>query len=304
MALNTSQLFGAIEPVVRKFYGLQKNKYKPEYAQVFDVSEGKEAVRHSMEFGGPGQMQLKTENGAVSAMTIMQGADLTHTWNVYAGQIVLSWELVRDMKYRAIKTVAGALGRSMALTPEYLGAQFMGRAFSSTYSPTADGKAMCATNHTIVGTNATTGSNTLATPAAYAEASMEDALTQLMTMPGPDGMPVQVNAERLVLPAALSILGDKYARSEKTLGSANNDPSYVKGAFTKAPLTYRYMDSQSTSNWFIKTDYDNGLFWEWDVKEEFMKDNSPTTMQEVYVGFFRCRFGIDDWRGIFGVNPN
>jgi hypothetical protein len=296
MALNTSQLFGLVEPVVRKFYGLEKNKKKRIFSEIFDVSKGKEAVRHSMELAGPGQLALKTENGPVTSLSIKQGSNKTWNYALYAGEVTLSWELARDNKVREIKTVAGSMGRAMALTPEYLAAQFLDRAFNSSYAATADGKELCATDHLIVGTSSSTGSNELATPAALSETSLEDIYTNLMSILGPDGMIVNVMPERLIVPAALGHTAKKLTRTGKTLGSANNDPKVVGDDLSLTVNPYL----SSATRFFVKTDYSNGLFWEWDVESEFMEDNSPTTLQKIYVAFFRARWGCDDWRGIYG----
>lgn len=296
MALNTSQLFGLVEPVVRKFYGLEKNKKEKIFTKIFDVSKGKEPVRHSMELAGPGQLALKTENGSVTSLSITQGTNKTWNYALYAGEVTLSWELARDNKVREIKTVAGSMGRAMALTPEYLAAQFLDRAFNSSYPATADAKELCATDHLILGTGASTGSNELSTPAALSETALQDIYTNLRTIKGPDGMIVNVGPDKLIVPAALAHVGKKLTMNGKTLGSANNDPKVVGDDLTL--VVNPYLDS--ATRYFVKTDYSNGLFWEWDVESEFMEDNSPTTLQKIYVAFFRARWGADDWRGIYG----
>lgn len=296
MSLNTSQLFGLVEPVVRKFYGLEKNRKKKIFSEIFDVSKGKEAIRHSMEIAGPGQLVLKQENGPVTSLSIKQGSNKTWNYVLYAGEMTLSWELARDNKVREVKTVAGSMGRAMALTPEYLAAQFLDRAFNSSYPATADGKELCATDHLIVGTSSSTGANELATGAALTETSLEDVYTALMSTTGPDGMLVASMPEKLIVPAALALKAKKLTKVGKTLGSANNDPKVVGDDLDLVVNPYL----TNATRWFVKTDYPNGLFWEWDVESEFMEDNSPTTLQKVYVSFFRARWGCDDWRGIFG----
>ena len=295
-ALSTQQVWAAVDPVVRSSYGLSYKKGKPEFKQIFEVSKGKEPVRSSVEFGGPGQLSLKSENGPVSSLTIRQGTPKTWNYVLYAGEVTLSWELAKDCKIREIKTVTSSLGRATRLTPEYLAAQFLDRAFNSAFPATADSKELCATDHLVIGTNTSNGSNELATPAALSETSLEDVLTNLMTMKGADGMIVPVMAKQLIVPAALSHTAEKLSRTKTQVGTANNTVSVVSGM--KA-TTFRYLDS--ATRWFVQTDHDNGLWWEWDEEAQFMEDNSPTTLQKVYVAFFRARWGCDDWRGIYGV---
>jgi len=297
MALSVNSLFGAVEPVVRKHYGLERKRKKPQFKSIFNVSSGGETVKHSMEFGGPSQLQLKTENGPVSSVSITQGPNKTWNWALYAGQITISYELAKDVKYGQIKTVAGSLGRATSLTPEYLAAQFLDRAFNSSYPATADGQELCATDHLIVGTNAANGSNMLSTAAALEEESLEDVMTNLRTMKGPDGMITPFTAEALIVPSALGHKANKLSMSDKQVGSANNDPSVVKGIKVNI---FDFLDS--STRWWAKTDAPNGLFWEFDEEAEFLEDNSITTLQRVYVAFFRARWGCEDWRAIYGSN--
>lgn len=293
--LSTSQLWGAVEPVVRKHYGLGQKRKKAEFTEIFDVSKGKEAVRHSMEFGGPGQLTLKTENGPVGQLNITQGPNKTWLYGVYAGSITMSHELARDVNYRAIKSTAESLGDSTRKTPDYLAAQFLDRAFNSSYPATADAKELCATDHLIIGTNSSTGQNELTTPSAMGEASAEEMRTNVMTMLGPDGLISPVMLEQWIVPAALAVTAEKLSGTKQQIGSANNTISVVKG--TKYTV-FRYLTS--ATRWFAQTDHSDGLFWEWDQEAQFMEDNSITMLQKVFVAFFRARWGCDDWRGIYG----
>jgi hypothetical protein len=296
--LNTAQLWGAVEPVVRKYYGLEaKGKKKAVYNQIFDESNGKEAVRHSMEFGGPGQLQLKNENSPVGSVQITQGPNKTWTYGVYAGQITMSYELARDVRYQAIKTVSGSLGRATRLTPEYLAAQFIDRSFNASFPATADGQPLCSAAHLIVGTNAATGTNALASASAMSQASAEEMRTQAMTQVGPDGLLTPVMVEKWLVPASLAVTAEKLSRTKQEIGSANNT---VNTTYGTDYIVNPYLTS--TTKWYGLTDQNEGLFWEWDQKAQFMEDNSITTLQKVYVAFMRMRWGCDDWRCIMGSN--
>jgi|GEM_PF-6101408 len=301
MALSTAQLWGGVEPVVRKFYGLERHRKKPVYKKIFKTTKGKEAVRHSMEMGGPGQLSLKTENGAVSSLSIRQGPNKTWNYDLYAGEITLSYELARDTRIREIETTSRSLGRATALTPENITALFLDRAFNSSFPAVADGKALCATDHLIVGTNASTGSNMLSGGPALSETSLEDVYTNLMSMPGPDGMISPLMPEKLVVPAGLALTGEKLTTKGKTLGSAYNDPKVVGHDLELVANPFL----GSATRWFVLTDAVNGLFVEFDGDEEnFMEDNSVTTLQKIYVAFFRMRHGCDDWRHVYGSNAS
>lgn len=300
MAINTSQLWAAVEPVVRKFYGLGAKSIKPVFDKIYDVSKGAEPVRHSVELGGSGQLVRKTEGSNISSLTIRQGNDKTWLYDVFAGRIELTFELARDNKVREIKQAATTLGRSVKLTPEYTAALGLDNAFdSASSSVTADGAAWCSTAHSIIGTLAATGANTPTTSAALSETSLEDAYTALMTMLGPDGLICAVNPKKLIVPAALALTGKKLTMPGYTLGTANNDPKVVGDDLDLVVENYM----TSTTKWFIKTDYPMGLWWEWDIEGDFMEDQVMTNLNKAYIAVQRSRYGLDDWRGLYGNNP-
>jgi phage major head subunit gpT-like protein len=300
MAHTTSQLWAAVEPVKRKHFGLGLKKGKKIFEKIAKVSNGAEPVRHAVEYGGTGQLVRKTEGGAVTPLTVRQGSNKTWTYDLYAGEVTLTYELARDSKVREIQRSAETLGRSVSCTPDYIFAQFLGRAFNGSYPATADGKEMCATDHLIIGTNSSDGSNELSTPAALSETALEDVYTALMTMLGADGMIATTMPEKIIVPASLAHSAKKLTKAGKTLGSANNDPKVVGDGLEV--VVNPYLDTHSTTRWFVLTDWDlGGIFWEWDVKAESLEDQNIHTLNRTSMTFFRARHGCDDWRHVFGV---
>lgn len=295
MPQGTADLYGAIEPVTRKHFGLELEAEKPQFSQIAETDSSDEPIKDVVQFGGPGQLSYKAENAAMQIGRIVQGPIKRWSAATYAGAIELSREVVKDVKYALVKKAAGSLGRGARLTPEYLWAQFMDRSFDSSFPATPDNKELCSTSH--VNPDGTTFSNALATPAALAETSLEDLLTQLRTVTGPDGMLSPEMAKAIIVPAALHNLALKLNRSEKTLGSPNNDPSVVKG--TKV-ITFDYLTN--TTRWFLQTKNSDGLFWTWREKTEFLRDNTALTLQAIFVAFFRAYWGAEDPRCIFASN--
>lgn len=294
MPLGTAALYAAIEPVTRDYYGLELNKESPQFSEIAEVDTDENPIREFVEFGGPGQLQFKAENAAVNLDTITQGPVKRIATATYAAGIELSYEVVKDVKYKKISAAAKSLGRATRLTPEYLFAQFMDRSFNSSFPVTADNVELCSASHLLP--DGTTFSNVL-TAAALAESSLEDMTTLLRTVPGPDGMLSPEMKKQIIVPAALDVLASKLSTSAKTLGSANNDPSVVKG--TKV-MTFDYLTNNT--RWFMQTKNDNGIFWDWREKPDFMRDNVALTMQAVFIAFFRARWGCEDPRSIFGSN--
>lgn len=294
MAENIASLYGAIEPVTRKYYGLALNKKPPQFSQIAETTTVDEPIRDFVEFGGPGQLSFKAENAAITAGRIIQGPIKRVQAATYAGAIEISREAVKDVKYKMITSAASSIGRATRLTPEYLFAQFLDRSFNTSFPVTADNVELCSASHLLP--DGTTFSNII-TAAALAESSLEDVMTALRTVPGPDGMLSPEEDKQMVVPSALHNLAEKLNRTQKTLGSNYNDVSVVAG--TKV-MTFDFLTN--TTRWFVQTDNENGIFWDWREKPEFIRDNVALTLQAIFVAFFRAMWGCEDPRGIFGSN--
>jgi hypothetical protein len=293
--LNTAQLYLAIEPVTRMNFGLGRKKHKAQWSQIMETDTTDEPIREFYEIGGPARLAQKQEGQAMALRTINLGPVKRVQAITLAAGIEITREAVMDNKVKAIKSSAASLGRATELTPEYLVATFLDRSHNTAYPVTPDGKPLFSTTHlTPYGTNV---SNTLTTPAALSETSLEDMKTQLRGMIGPDDMLTPVMPKKLIVPSALANLAEKLTTSKKTLGSANNDPSVVAG------MDYMVFDFlTNTTRWMVKTDADNGFYWDWREQVQFERDNVALTQVAIFIAFFRAMWGAEDFRCAFSSN--
>lgn len=297
MSLVKAQLYTAMDPVPRKYYGLGRDaqKMKAQFSQIADVSTTDEPTREFTEFGGPQNLQLKPENSPMVVRTIQAGPVKRVSAATYAAALEISYEAVRDSKYKAIASSAKALGRATEKTPERLFAQFLDRSHDTSYPVTADGLPLCSASH--LNPYGQTFSNTLSGAPALSETALEDVMTALRTTTGPDGELSPVMFKQLIVPSSLSVLAEKLTTSPKTLGSNFNDPSVVNG---KKFMTFDYLTNNT--RWFVQTDADNGFYWEWRESPQFERDNVALIMQAIYIAFFRAMWGAEDPRCVYDSN--
>ncbi len=295
MALNIAQLYAAIEPVERKWFNSAMMKIEEQFSKIAEVNTTDVPIREFSEWGGPQQLEMKTENAPMRIRTVALGTPKRVQVATFAGAIEISREAVTDVKIPQLKTPAQALGRAAKKTPEYLFAQFLDRSHNSAYPVTADNVELCSASH--VTPYGTTYANTLAAPAALSETSLEDIRTALRTTIGPDGMLAPVSPKAMIVPSSLDVLSEKLAKSEKTLGSANNDPSVVQGM---KRIVFDYLTN--TTRWYVQTDADDGFYWDWREKPQFERDNVALTMQAVFICFFRAMWGAENARCVYASN--
>jgi hypothetical protein len=299
--INTSNFWATTEPVRRKYLAQGRKDILKVHQKVFKVGSADEPVRKVMEIGGPGQLMRKTEGANIASLTMRISSEKSVLLETFAGKISFSWEFARDNKVKEVARASKGLGRAVDLTKEYTAALVLDRAFNSSYGITHDGNELCATDHLIVGTNASTGANCGTTHAALSETALEDVYTALSTMVGSDGMLAPRIAKKLVVPAALMHTAKKLTKSGNTLGSANNDPKVVGDDLELVVNPYL----SSATRWFVLTDSGDGLFLENDVDGEFMEDNDTSgNLDKVFVAISRFRTGCDEWRHVWGVNAS
>ncbi len=292
---NIAKWYAVIEPVAREWFNSGLGKGEEQFSKIADVSTVDVPIREFSEWAGPMQLAQKIENSPMQVRTTQLGIPKRVQVATYAGAMEVSREAVSDVKIDKLKTPSSALGRAAKKTPEYLFAQFLDRSHNSAYPVTADGVELCSASHlTPYGV---TAANTLAVPAALAETSLEDIRTALRTTVGPDGMLAPVMPAAMIVPSSLDVLSEKLSRSEKTIGSANNDPSVIQGM---KRIVFDYLTN--TTRWYVKTDADNGFYWNWREKPTFERDNVALTMQAIFICFFRAMWGAENWRCVYASN--
>ena len=296
MPMNSASIYKSIEPVVRHFWGLAKDQGNPIFEDIFETEETDEPILDAVEYGGPGTMTYKPENDRITSDQIVQGVNKRWAAQTFASAIEISLEAVEDTKYSAIKTAAKSLGRAASSTPNYLAAQFLDRAFNTSYPALGDNLTLCNAAHLIP--KGGTYSNQLATPYSLSEFALEQIFQNLAVIPGTDGMIAPLQPKKLIVPVALGPLAWKLAATSLQVGSANNDLSFIKGKFE--PVVFNYLGSNT--RYFVTTDADDGLFWKWRVKPQFMRDNETMFTQAMFISRFRAYWGCIDGRGIYGIN--
>src|SRR5678815_3636492 len=183
MAINSASIYRSIEPVTRYFWGLETNNAETVAVmdQIFDVDSTDEPTFEATEYGGPGTMTYKPENERITFDDIVQGGTKRWVAGTWATGIEISREAAEDTKYGAIKTAARSMGRAGRLTPEYLAAQYLDRAFDTGYPALSDGLPICSASHVVP--KGGTYANMLATPYALAEFALEQIMQNLAVMP-------------------------------------------------------------------------------------------------------------------------
>lgn len=232
------------------------------FPKIFDESTTTEAYVDDSEVGGPGLLQEKLEGQDVSMGTIYQGALTRYMVKTYALGLGVSEEALEDMQYDKVIRAAVRLKRAGWVTADTEAALSFVRATSTSF-PIGDGLPLASASH--VNPNGSTFSNTLAVPMSPSRTAVTIAATMISKFPGHDGIvgSSMYQGACIVCPidqkwAWRVILGSAHAPEAGEFNAIN-----VVNQDMKLDLYPWVFWNNTTTNWALKTDADNGFRFIW-----------------------------------------
>jgi hypothetical protein len=296
MAINTGLWMKAMWPGVNKFFGQEYKEHPVEYTDLFDTFRSRKAWEEDVGTSGFGLFQTKGQGEPISYDTNRQGFTSRYTMITYGLGFQITKEMIEDDQYDVAMEKGGrGLAFSIRPTKEILGAQVYDRAFNSSYTG-GDGLELCSTAHVNIAGG--TYANELSTAADLSEASLEQAVIDLMKLKNDRSLNIAVLPQALIIPVDLWAEAEKIMRTTQEVGTANNTVNVVRGKFPKGVKINHYLTD--TDAWFIRTNVRDGMKYFVRRDDTFDMDDDFDTDNAKYKATFRCAFGWTDPRGIFG----
>lgn len=213
-----------------------------------------------LEYGGPGLAVEKPEATESQAGSVKEGYLTRYMARTFALKLIVSDEAMEDKKYDKVINAQKRLNRAMAKTVEIDGTNMFVRMFNTSF---VGGDSLCLGNSAHTLPQGGTFSNIMATPQSPSVAAVITATTQIRKYPGHDGITEGYEPEAVGGPV------DQWAAWEVILNSTHKPEA---GEFNAINVVNHSLNlefhplkfwTNSTTNWFIKTNVDNGLKWLW-----------------------------------------
>lgn len=286
-----------LEPGLRSVFFMQRDALAAAspVPKLFNVQSSAKAVEHTYGIGGLGD--VPEFNGTIAYDTFdgLYKKDYTHV--EYALGMAVERKLVDDDQYNVINQRARMLATSFVRTREKKAASVFNNAFSSSYLG-SDSKALCATDHPLGPSNASTQGNkgTSALSAAAISA------TRLLMREFKDdrGELITVMPDTLLVPPELEETATIIVKTAQKVGSADNDINYA-ASLIKNVIVWDYLTD--ANNWFLIDSTMAKLYLNWfdRVATDFKLDpTSDFNLVARYRGYERYSYGWDTWQWIFG----
>ena len=300
MAISRGQLVKELEPGLNALFGLEYKRYENQHAEIYVTETSDRAFEEEVMLSGFAQAAVKPEGSAVTFDNAQETYTARYTMETVALAFAITEEAIEDNLYdRLASRYTKALARSMANTKQVKAVDPLINGLPSTGTfKSGDGSALFATNHkTIAGTV----SNTLGTQADLNETSLEDSLIQIAKMTDERGLKIAARGVKMIVPSELQFTAERLMKSQGRTSTADNDINAIV-SMGMVPQGYRVNNFLTdTDAFYLITDVPNGMKYFERTPIRTAMEGDFDTGNVRYKARERYRFGVSDYRGIFGV---
>ena len=276
---------------------IEYKDYPMESGKIFKTYSSSKAYELDVSLSGTGLAALKPEGTETGYDGEKQDFATTYTHAVYSlGTIITMEAQMNNLKRDLIKKAGTMLKRSLVHTDEQLAADVINNGYSASFT-LGDSVALFSTAH-VLGKGGTFSNRfTVFTP--LSQAAVEDATIAIEDFRDGAGLLINCKALSLHIPRQLRYTADRILESRfepNTANTATVNP--VAGIFPGGyHVNHRFT---SATEWFIKTDVEDGfkIFNRMDYK--FSQDNDFGTENYRHKGIFYKSYGATDPRCGYG----
>ena len=300
MAISRGQLVKELEPGLNALFGLEYKRYENQHAEIYVTETSDRAFEEEVMLSGFANASVKPEGSGVVFDNAQETYTARYTMETVALAFAITEEAIEDNLYdRLASRYTKALARSMANTKQIKAVDPLLNGLPSVGTFTSgDGSSLFATNHpTIAGTV----SNTLTTQADLNETSLEQSLIDIAKLTDERGLKIAARGVKMIVPSENQFNAERLMKSQGRTSTADNDINAIV-SMGMVPQGYRVNNFLTDPDaFYLITDVPNGMkYFERSPIRTAMEGDFDTGNVR-YKARERYRFGVSDYRGIFGV---
>ena len=300
MAISRGQLVKELEPGLNALFGLEYKRYENQHAEIYVTETSDRAFEEEVMLSGFANASVKPEGSGVVFDNAQETYTARYTMETVALAFAITEEAIEDNLYdRLASRYTKALARSMANTKQIKAVDPLLNGLPSVGTFTSgDGSSLFATNHpTIAGTV----SNTLTTQADLNETSLEQSLIDIAKMTDERGLKIAARGVKMIVPSENQFNAERLMKSQGRTSTADNDINAIV-SMGMVPQGYRVNNFLTdTDAFYLITDVPNGMKYFERTPIRTAMEGDFDTGNVRYKARERYRFGVSDYRGIFGV---
>ena len=301
MAISRGQLVKELEPGLNALFGLEYKRYENQHAEIYTTETSDRAFEEEVMLSGFANAAVKPEGSGVTFDNAQETYTARYTMETVALAFAITEEAIEDNLYdRLASRYTKALARSMANTKQIKSVDPLIQGLPTTDNfDSGDGVSLFNTAHpTIAGTV----SNTLAVQADLNETSLEQSLIDIAAMTDERGLKIAARGVKMIVPSELQFTAERLMKSQGRTSTADNDINAI-ASMGMIPQGYRVNNFLTdTDAFYIITDVPNGMKYFERTPIRTAMEGDFDTGNVRYKARERYRFGVSDYRGIFGVS--
>lgn len=299
----------------KKIYSDEYNKYDTYFDKVMKMETSDGQYEMYSEVSGHGLMQPTTENAKGESDARIQGYDLTLTNVSYSLEAEISYENIKDDRFRELDKEARILGEAAKRTPDVYAADSFKKGFGTTDRfgnslLAADGVRFFSTLHKkSTAESSTTMSNASSTGIVLSDDNLEIGILALQEQLNEKGLLCNNTADVLIVPQKLRKTALIITGSDKRSETGDNDANVYKQFESYYGGSLRVIvwpelgaaAGGSDTAWFLQDSTKNQLIFQWREKPQvFDVEFKKNPYRYIYDAFSRFEFGMANWRGNWG----
>ena len=300
MAISRGQLVKELEPGLNALFGLEYKRYEKQHAEIYVTETSDRAFEEEVMLSGFANAAVKPEGSGVVFDSAQETYTARYTMETIALAFEITEEAIEDNLYdRRASRYTKALARSMANTKQTKAVDPLLNGLPGVGTFTSgDGVSLFNTAHpTIAGTV----SNTLATQADLNETSLEQSLIDIAAFTDERGLKIAARGVKMIVPSELQFTAERLMKSQGRTQTADNDINAIV-SMGMVPQGYRVNNFLTdTDAFYLITDVPNGMKYFERTPIRTAMEGDFDTGNVRYKARERYRFGVSDYRGIFGV---
>ena len=299
MAISRGQLVKELEPGLNALFGLEYNRYENQHAEIYTTESSDRAFEEEVMLSGFAQAQVKPEGSGVAFDNAQETYTARYQHETVALAFSITEEAIEDNLYDQLSSrYTKALARSMANTKQVKAVSPLINGLPSGSFTSGDGVTLFNTAHPTIAGNV---KNTLSTAADLNETSLEQSLIDIAALTDERGLKIAARGVKMIIPSELQFTAERLMKTQGRVGTADNDINAI-ASMGMIPQGYRINNFLTdTDAFYIITDVPNGMkyFERTPIRTAMEGDFDTGNLR--YKARERYRFGVSDYRGIFGV---
>lgn len=271
---------------------IEYTDYPMEKDKIFTEEGSEKAYEIDVSLSGTGFAAEKPEGNPIQYDAEKQDFATTYVHVVYALGTIITMEAQMNNLYRDLIYKSGRmLKRSLVHTDEQVAADVINNAYDTSVL-LGDKQPLASTQH-VLGKGGTF-SNRFSVATALSQSAVEDALIEIEDYRDGAGLLIDARGVSLHIPRQLRFTADRILASRFEPDSGNNAINPVAQIFPEGyHVNHRFT---SATDWFIKTDVDDGFKEFRRMDYTFDTDNDFGTSNYRHKGMFWVSYGVTDPR--------